>query len=40
MEKLAAEKTNMIAAASDDMLDSKKTITSCDQVRRQVEQEQ
>ena len=40
MEKLAAEKTNMIAAAADDMLDAKKTITSCDQVRRQVEQEQ
>ena len=40
MEKLAAEKTNMIVAAADDMLDSKKTITSCDQVMSQVEQEQ
>jgi hypothetical protein len=40
MEKLAAEKINLIAAAADDMLDAKKTITSCDQVRRQLEQEQ
>ena len=30
MEKLAAEKINLIAAAAADMLDSKKTITSCD----------
>ena len=30
----------MIAIVADNMLDSKKTVVSCDQVRRQVEQEQ
>ena len=30
----------MIAIVADNMLDSKKTVVSCDQVMRQVEQEQ
>ena len=38
-EKLAEEKSNMIAVAANELLDSWVPVTSCDQVRRQLEQQ-
>ncbi len=39
-EKAVEDKVNIIAAAADQLLDSRVPVTSCDQVKRQVEKEQ